>query len=130
MDQKYILFFDGVCGLCNSLVNFMVRVDRRQKYRYAPIQGEYGKSILSEKDRLLLQSVIVVSQGHVFRKSSAVLRLLMDLGGPWKLFGVGYCIPVFLRDYIYDFIAQHRYQWFGEKESCRIPSESERHLFL
>ena len=125
------VFFDGVCARCSSSVDFIIREDYRQVFRYAPIQGETAGQLLSAEQREALNSIIFRdSRGREHNRSDAILRIGMELGGLWKLGALGLLVPRVLRNRLYDLVARHRYEWFGKKESCRLPTPQERELFL
>lgn len=131
-DKAPIILFDGVCNFCNGAVNFVLKQDKKAVFRFAPLQSEAGKSLLkqyqlSEHD---FDSFVLVDRGRVFKKSSAALQVMNKLPWYWKEAQILRIIPVFLRDAIYDFIADHRYKWFGKKEQCMIPTPELRDRFL
>lgn len=130
-NKKSILFFDGVCGMCNRLVDWVIRHDRRGRIKVSALQGETAKEELAESDWSDLNSVVYVNDLGSFRKSSAVARLLWDLGGFWKLVGwLLWLIPRPLRNWGYGMVAKNRYRVFGKKEACRMPTPEERARFL
>jgi predicted DCC family thiol-disulfide oxidoreductase YuxK len=130
--QTPIVFFDGVCHFCNGTVNILIDNDSRQRLRYAPLQGETYTLLRQHIPTLpsSIDTVILYHAGKVFMKSTAVLEIARLLGGKWKLALALRIIPRFLRDAVYDVIANYRYQWFGRYESCRLPTHEERALFL
>jgi predicted DCC family thiol-disulfide oxidoreductase YuxK len=128
--QQDIIFFDGVCGLCNSFVNFIIRKDKHNRLLFAPLQGETVAKELNIKMGQSFDTVIFKRNGKLYFKSGAGLRILYTLGGIWKMAIVLLILPPFFRNFIYDIIANNRYKWFGKKESCRIPSKEERAKFL
>jgi predicted DCC family thiol-disulfide oxidoreductase YuxK len=130
MTQKPVIFFDGVCGLCNRSVDFLIRHDKRRLFLFAPLQGETAAKELSGSFTEQPDTIILKEDLQVYYKSTAVLRILSKIGGVWKLTAAGYIIPRYLRDIIYDIVANNRYKIFGKKESCRIPSPEERKIFL
>jgi predicted DCC family thiol-disulfide oxidoreductase YuxK len=126
-----IVFFDGVCNLCNASVQWLIKRDKKHLFRFAPLQGETAKMHLKIADENAIpQSVILFKNGKVYQKSSAALRLAVKLGFPWFLAGIFFIIPRFLRDWVYDFIARNRYRWFGKKDACMIPTPELKALFL
>lgn len=129
-DRDVVLFFDGVCGLCNRTVDFVLRYDCRGVVRFAPLQGRTARERLSVNDLERLDSVVLQQNGISFRKSSAVVKLLQAMGGVWSVLGLLlWLIPRPLRDVCYGFIARNRYRVFGQKLSCRMPSPEERNRF-
>jgi len=127
-----ILLFDGVCNLCNGLVKFIIKRDQRSRIRFAPLQSDAGKSLLPKFGLFPdeIKSVVYISGEQVFLRSSAVLRLLKDLGGGWKLFYGFIIIPPIIRDFFYNVIARTRYRIFGKSESCMVPTREIRGRFL
>lgn len=131
--QFSIVYFDGVCNLCNASVDFIIKRDKKRRFRFALLQSEQGQSILKDLhfnlqdyDSFILQDV----DGKVFIKSTAALKVCAKLGFPWNLLSVFMIVPVSIRDKVYSWVAKNRYRWFGKKETCRLPSPQERSLFL
>lgn len=155
-----ILFFDGVCGLCNRFVDLMLRADRRGRYRYAPLQGETAQRLLGPQDQAPLdgpqaggpetgdpetgdrplgspqaragdpQSFVFLEIDKRYEQSNAVLLALSGLGGTWRLISLLYVFPRPLRDFVYRIVARNRYRWFGRRDECRLPTPEERDRFL
>lgn len=126
-----ILFFDGVCGLCNRSVDFIIKRDSERKFRFAPLQGETAKAELPAGDLENLSTLILKTESGLYRRSSAVVRILWLLGGVWGLLGsLLWIIPLPLRNLGYRLVSVSRYSLFGKKESCRIPTPEERDQFL
>lgn len=129
-NSKTILFFDGICGLCNKSVDFLIKIDKNNKLLYAPLQGDTAQSVLEKKYTLDLDSMALSVEGKIYTKSTAVLKSLIVLGGFWSFFGIFLIIPKSIRDWIYLWIAKNRYKVFGKKENCRIPTKKEREKIL
>lgn len=127
-----ILLFDGVCNYCNRRVNFVIRNDKRDVFRFAALQSESGKKLLRENNlnENDLFSVILIENGKVYTKSKAALRILKLLGNRWSLFYALIIVPGFIRDFVYDGIANNRYKWWGKRDSCMIPSEEIKQKFI
>lgn len=129
--DRPIVFFDGVCGLCNRSIDFILRRDQRGVFMVTPLQGETAEQLLEPADRERLGSLVVRISGRTYRRSAAVVRLLWRLGGVWKIVGtLLWLIPLPLRDLGYRVVASNRYRLFGKKETCRLPTEEERARFL
>lgn len=130
--SDHIIFFDGVCNLCNGLVRFIIRIDRKKLIRFSHLQSEAALKILSEYgiDGNKADSVIYITGNKPYFKSEAILRLFHDTGGIWRAAGIFRIIPRFISDALYDFIARNRYRVFGRKESCMVPSAEIRSRFL
>ncbi|AHI06153.1 hypothetical protein BDW_08265 [Bdellovibrio bacteriovorus W] len=128
--MRKIIFFDGVCHLCNHFVDSVISKDSQHQFSFAPLQGNTAKELLSPEDQSRLESVVLWVNGKTYYKSAAVIQILSGLGGPYKLFAVGKVIPRILRDPLYDIVAKNRYAWFGERNSCRLPEPHERQYLL
>ncbi|MBX3440462.1 MAG: DUF393 domain-containing protein [Planctomycetaceae bacterium] len=126
-----IIFFDGVCGFCNRMVDFVLSHDRRGVFRFAPLQGETARALLPPADVESLDSVVLMLRGQTFRRSSASARILWELGPFWQIAGwLLWLIPLPLRDWGYRLVGKNRYRMFGKLEACRMPTPEERDRFL
>jgi predicted DCC family thiol-disulfide oxidoreductase YuxK len=132
-----ILLYDGICGLCNRLVQFLLKRDQHDRIRFASLQSELAKDLLRPygADPEDLDTVYVVkdrgqSGEALLSRSDAVLYLLDQLGGVWKLAAVGRLLPKPLRDAIYKMVARNRYRVFGKYDSCLLPDPKQRAKFL
>lgn len=128
MIDKDILYFDGVCNLCNGFIDFLIR--REQTLFFAPLQGETARTQLSAQVKANLDTVVFQLKGRIYFRSSAAIRALMHIGGFWRLMGFFLVLPTPVRDFIYDLVAKNRYKLFGRLDSCRLPSAAERARFL
>ena len=128
-EKRTILFFDGVCNLCNGFIDFLVSRDRNKKLLYAPLQGPTAQELVPDHT-VELKSVVLYKEGKVYTESTAALLTIAELGGAWKLLKVYFIFPAFLRDIVYKLIAKNRYRMFGQKDTCRLPTPEERALFL
>jgi predicted DCC family thiol-disulfide oxidoreductase YuxK len=127
-----IIFFDGVCNLCEGSVQFIIRADKKKRFRFASLQGKHGQELLASHNmpEAELHTFILKEDNKIYKRSTAALRVMKHLGGFWS---VGYAfiiIPVFLRDAVYDLIARNRYKWFGQKKECWIPDPALQERFL
>ena len=127
-----VLLFDGVCNLCNGVVQFVIPRDPEGRIRFAPLQSETGKALLSGHGLPpgRLDSVVLVEDGTVYRKSDAAIRLAELLGWPYRLASAGKPLPKSVRDWLYDVVAQYRYDVFGRKDRCIIPDDDVSDRFL
>ncbi|MBK0404788.1 thiol-disulfide oxidoreductase DCC family protein [Adhaeribacter sp. BT258] len=130
--QHAIIFFDGVCNLCNGFVQFVIERDPEGYFQFASLQSEAAQPYLKkfQLDENALSSVVLVENGKCYTQSSAALRILKKLSGGWPLLFAGILIPRFLRDGLYNFIARNRYRWFGKQESCWLPTPALKQRFL
>jgi len=127
-----IVFFDGVCNLCNASVQFILKRDPKGYFRFAPLQSKAAREKLRDMPEAPsdISSILLLEDGICYTRSSAALRIARRLSGAWPVFYAAILIPRFLRDPIYDFIARHRYRWFGKLESCSLPKPEWRGRFL
>ncbi|OEK03824.1 hypothetical protein BFP97_10400 [Roseivirga sp. 4D4] len=130
--EQDILLFDGVCNLCNSSVNFIIDHDPNSHFRFAALQSEFGQKKLKELgyDTKEFDSLVLLSQGKVYKKSSAALRIAKKLNGLYPALYVFMIVPPFLRHWVYDIIAKNRYKWWGKRDSCRIPTPELKSRFV
>lgn len=122
-----IIIFDGVCALCNSSVNILIKLDKQKLFQYTSLQGKFVQTLEITPN---IDSIIFYDDGTLYYKSTAILKILNALGGIWIFTNVFYIIPRVIRDYIYDVIAKYRYKIFGKMDSCRVPKKEEEALFI
>ena len=132
-ENKTIVLFDGVCNFCSGSVLFIIKRDPKEYFRFAALQTEEGNRIMEQygidpEDRP--ESIILVENGKVWYRSSAALRIARKLRWGWPLFYGFIAFPPFLRDFFYNIIAKNRYKWFGQKDSCFIPTDEIRSRFI
>jgi predicted DCC family thiol-disulfide oxidoreductase YuxK len=126
-----IVFFDGVCGLCNRYVDWLLRHDSKQRLRFAPLQGETAMRLVPESLRQQMGTLVLWQNGRRHLRTAAVCRILMILGGwPRCLGALLWLVPWPLRDLGYRLVARNRYRIFGRHETCRMPGPHERAAFL
>jgi predicted DCC family thiol-disulfide oxidoreductase YuxK len=127
-----VVLFDGVCNFCNSTVGYIIAHDPAGYFRFAALQSEPARHILSEC-RLpsgFLENIVLVENGAYYTRSTAALRILRHLRGPVALLYVLVLVPPWIRDPAYDWFARHRYGWFGKRSECFMPSPEMRSRFL
>jgi predicted DCC family thiol-disulfide oxidoreductase YuxK len=131
-DTHAVVLFDGVCRFCNGWVQFLIKRDKADVFRFAPLQSDYAQSVLSlyKVDIAAMDSVIVVEGTKLYTHSSAVLRIVKRLGGGWSILSGLSLVPRRLRDEVYHWIAKRRYKLFGKYDSCMMPTENVRRKFL
>lgn len=125
-----VIYFDGVCSLCNGWVDFLMRIDHRATLRFAPLQGETAARVLGSlntpENPADPDSIVFARGARVSRKSDAVAGILLTVGGPWRLLGFAIAmVPRSIRDRVYDLVARNRYRWFGKRDFCRRPTAEE-----
>jgi predicted DCC family thiol-disulfide oxidoreductase YuxK len=133
-----IILYDGVCGLCNRLVQFLLKRDQQERLRFASLQSDFAAQVLTRhginpKDLDTVHVVINYEQPEerVLNRSDAILRAGSELGTPWKtMAAVARIVPRPLRDLVYRFVARNRYYVFGKYETCMLPDPNQRHRFL
>lgn len=129
-----IVFFDGVCNLCNGAVQLIIDHDRHALFRFAPLQSDLARKLLSERGAVVdpaeMDSVILLEGDRVYQRSDAALRIARRLDAPWPVAYALIVVPRFVRDAVYKLIARHRYRWFGRSETCRVPTPELRARFL
>ena len=126
-----IVFFDGVCGLCDLTIKRLLKMDRRGALRFAPLQGETARERLDARDVQELKTLVVSDAFGTARFSTAAVRILWHIGGLWRF--LSYClwlVPKPIRDWGYRFVSKRRYRWFGQTEACRLLQPGEREKFL
>ena len=128
--SKNIIFFDGVCHLCNGFVDAVISRDKSRAYLFAPLQGTTAPELLPPEDLTQLDTVIYYESGKIYRRSAAILKIITGLGGIYSVFTIGWIIPGFLRDFLYSIVAKNRYSWFGKRDFCRLPTPEERNYLL
>ena len=131
--NKQLILFDGVCNLCNSSVQFVIKRDKKDRFRYAALQSEIGQQIIEKFhiDTSKTDSIILYSNDKgISYKSTAALKIASNLGFPTNILSIFLIIPAFIRNVVYDFIAKNRYKWYGKKDHCMIPTTELRSKFL
>lgn len=131
--DKQLILFDGVCNLCNSSVQYVINHDKENVFLFAPLQSEVGQKIISNFhiDTAKTDSILLYSEdAGIKHKSTAALKIASKLGFPRNLLGVFLIAPVFIRNWVYDFIAKNRYKWFGKRNECMIPTPELKSKFL
>lgn len=130
--EKSVILFDGVCGLCNKSVNYIIDHDYRNTFMFAPLQSEIAGKLLEPHNisNEALNSIVLIHKNKVYQKSDAVLTIAKYMKGISRLLVAGYILPRFFRNILYDFIARRRYKWFGKYDACRMPTPEMKAKFL
>ncbi|NDP20307.1 MAG: DUF393 domain-containing protein [Paludibacter sp.] len=132
MYPNHIIIFDGVCNLCCGWVNFLIRKDKYAKFTFASLQSESGKKLsdIQKLNSIKTDSIIYIKDNQHFIESEAILEIIKDLGGFWKLFLIFRFLPTSILNLFYKYIAQKRYKVFGKRVSCMIPTPELQKRFL
>lgn len=131
--NKKIILYDGVCNLCDSAVQFIIKNDKKDIFRFVALQSELGITICKSIGVSFskMDSIILYEPGIAyFYKSSAAIAIARELGGLWKLSLIFRIIPIFISDAVYDYVARNRYKLYGKKEACMIPTPELKAKFL
>ena len=129
-NKSMVVFFDGVCNLCQGSVRYLIKHDKKNALKFASLQGSYAKSFLPSTELESLDSILLYDGENLYKKSSAVLKLSKILGGWHRLLLLGHLLPEFIRNGLYDLVAKNRYQWFGKQNQCMQPSADLKSRFL
>jgi len=129
---QYLVLFDGVCNLCTGSVKFLIKRDKKKKFRYASLQSNIGQKVLWESNLNpnKINTLVLVAEGATYTKSTAALRIAKNMGGMWSILEVFLLIPAPIRNLVYDFISNRRYKWYGKKETCMVPKPEWEELFV
>ncbi len=132
MTQQPIILFDGVCNFCNSAVNFVLKRNTKANVLFTPMQSETGQKLLAEYHLPVdsMESFVFIENDKPYNRSTAALKVCRHLRGLWPLCYGFIIVPKFIRNGIYNWVANNRYKWFGKKESCMIPTPEVKARFL
>lgn len=131
--DKKIILFDGVCNLCDSSVQYVIKHDKKDIFRFVALQSDLGQKILKHIgiNPIHTDSVVLYEPGiSYYYKSTAALQISKGLSGVFTLARVFTLLPTVISDTIYDYIAKNRYKWYGKKEACMIPTSELKAKFL
>ncbi|MCG2430349.1 thiol-disulfide oxidoreductase DCC family protein [Aequorivita xiaoshiensis] len=133
MVENYkIILFDGVCNLCNGAINYVIKRDHNNVFKFVALQSEIGQELTAKFkiDRSKVDSIILIDGDKHYEKSTAVLYIAKHLSGAYPLLFGFIIVPKFIRNAIYDYVARNRYKWFGKKDKCMIPTAELKNKFL
>ena len=127
-----IIFFDGVCNLCNKSINRLIKNDVKKKFKFASLQSDFAMSFVPDQmiNHKNLDTILLYKKGQFYDRSNAVLNICKALGGGFNLFLIGYIVPRFIRDAMYRLVANNRYKWFGKEDQCMVPTDDLKDRFL
>lgn len=132
-NDKKIILFDGVCNLCNSAVQFGIKHDKKDVFRFVALQSELGLKIIKHIgiDIKNTDSIVLYEPTKAYYyKSVAALEIIKEFGGMYTLLRIFTIFPKFISDFVYDFVAKNRYKWYGKQEACMIPTPELKAKFL
>ncbi len=132
MADHSVILFDGVCNFCNAGINWIIKRDKQDRYRFASLQSPFGQSVLKKLNlpQNDFNTFILLEDDHYYFRSTGALKVAKGLGGIWRLSYFLIFIPERLRDYLYNIVAKNRYMLFGKKEECMIPTMETKIKFL
>ncbi|MEO8166918.1 MAG: DCC1-like thiol-disulfide oxidoreductase family protein [bacterium] len=128
-----LVLYDGQCGLCNSTVLWLLKIDRRRVLTFAPLQGETAKLFslpAPSAETIVFVSDFRTSNQRIALRSDAVLQILRTVGGMWKFAAIVTILPRGIRDAVYNWIARNRYRWFSRLDTCKLPPPEVKYRFL
>jgi len=129
MTQKVVLF-DGVCNLCNTSVQWLIRHDKNQVFKYASLQSNFAADHLKNTKHQSIDSIILLDDDRVYSQSTAVLRILKQIGLQYSALWVFIIVPPFIRNFVYNVVARNRYKWFGKRATCMLPTDELKARFF
>lgn len=131
-EHNHIIFFDGVCNLCNSTIDFLIRQNTDETLKFSSLQSEFAKQFLPKFsiDLNQLSTIYFYTNGQLYRKSKAAFNIAKHLPTPYRYLNFFSFLPSGLTDFFYNLIAKNRYRLFGKKETCRIPTQAELNRFI
>lgn len=132
MNKKKIIFFDGVCNMCNHFVRWIITLDKKREILFSPLQGETAKKILKDFPEKITNtnSVIFYNNQKTHIKSRAIIEIIYELGSAFRIIIILKLIPTFILDSMYNLIAKNRYAWFGKRKKCLVPDKINVSRFL
>ena len=127
-----VILFDGVCNFCNAAVNWVIKRDKKNIFKFASLQSTYGAQIIKNHNlsNQYLNTVVLVENDKNYMRSAAVLRILNHLGGIYSAACIFMIIPPPILNFFYNIVAKYRYRWFGKKDSCMVPDASLKEKFI
>ncbi|KEO74673.1 thiol-disulfide oxidoreductase DCC family protein [Anditalea andensis] len=129
-EEKAVILFDGVCNLCNTSVDFIIRKDKKEYFKFGALQQSGDLLKKYNIDPAYMNSLVLIEKDQVYYKSEAALKIARRLNGAWPLLYPFILLPDLMRDPIYNLIADNRYRWFGKGNSCRLPTPEEAKRFI
>jgi len=132
MSRHHVIIFDGVCSLCNSSVNFIIKRDHSNRFVFAPMQSPAAQKLISDYnvENVGFDTFLLIKNGECYYRTNAAIEIAKDLRGAWSLLIVVKIIPRPIRDFFYRLFARNRYSIFGKTEICMVPTKELKNKFL
>lgn len=132
IESHKIILFDGVCNLCNGAINYVIKRDQKNVFKFAALQSEIGQELTAKFkiDGSKVDSIILIDGDKHYEKSTAALYIAKHLSGAYPLLFGFIIVPKYIRNAVYDYVARNRYKWFGKKDKCMIPTAELKNKFL
>lgn len=130
--KQPVILFDGVCSLCNGAVQYVLKHDAQKQFQFASLQSNFGQQVLAKYNlsKTNFSSFILLENDKIYLKSTAALLVAKQLEGAASWLYFFRVIPTFIRDGVYNFIANNRYKWFGKQDACWLPTPALKARFL
>ncbi len=127
-----VILFDGVCNLCNGTVDWLLRHDKQNRFKFASLQSAYGKQVIAKfgLNGDYLNTLVLLEDDKVYLRAPAVLRILKHLGGFYSVAYIFNALPSPILNFFYNIVAKYRYRWFGKRDTCRVPDAKEKSKFI
>lgn len=131
-NTEMVILFDGVCNLCNGFVQFVIKRDRRNVFQFASLQSVYGTGLLNHYrfNSKTYETILLYNGKDLDTRSDAVINIVRELGGAWKMVAVLKIIPRFFRNWVYDLVSVNRYKVFGKRDTCMVPTPELKSKFI
>ena len=128
----FIILFDGVCNLCTTSVQQVIKHVPKEKFKFAALQSKFGQQFLAQHQlpTQAFNTFLLIEQNQLYTRSTAALRVARHLSGLWPLLYIFILVPPFIRNAVYNFIAKNRHKWFGQKNQCWMPTPKLQERFL
>lgn len=130
--KELVVLFDGVCNLCNGAVQFIIKHDKKNIFKFSSLQSDFSQDVLTKNNLSItdFNSFLLLEDQKIYKRSTGALTIVKHLNGLWPLLYGFIIIPPFIRNAIYDWIAKNRYRWFGKKDACLIPTSELKEKFI
>jgi len=130
--DRYVVIFDGVCNLCNGVVDFIIKRDPKGQFCFTPMQSDLAKELATQyyDDKNTIDTLLLIKNGDVYVRTNAALEIAKDLSGYWALLRMLRLLPRPVRDFLYRIVARNRYSLFGKRKNCRVPTKDLLNRFV